>query len=1025
MNLAELAIRNRLICAIAAAGVLAAGWYAHRNMARLEDPEFLIRTAVVVTQYPGATAEQVADEVTEALETAIQELQEVEEIASTSAIGVSRIDVEVKYEFSRSRAALDAFWAKLRNRVRDARARLPPGAAEPVVNDGFGDVYGLYYLITGEGFSPRELHEYAKALRTELLAVDGVGKIAILGARTEAIYIEISRGRAAAFGVSVDRVYDDLARRNSVVSAGDVRVGDRRVAILPAGEIDSVAAIENVIVSPASAGALVRLGDIARVTREYVAPPRMLVRHDGRPAIALGVANVTGANVARMAAGIDAKLAAAEAARPLGIELHEFYHQGKVVDAAVRSFVFNVVAALVIVLVTLLLFMGPRSAAAIGAVLLLTVAATLATMHAAGIPMHRISLGALIIALGMLVDNAIVVVEGILVGVRQGRDKRQVAKEVVARAKWPLLGGTAVGILAFAPIGLAPGGAAEYTGDLFRVVLISLLFSWLFAVTAAPLLADLLFPNPGALPSGAREGAFLRGYRGFMARVLAGRWIAAAAAAGLFAAAVGGFSHVKSGFFPASTTPQIVVDYWLAEGADIGRTRADMISLERRVGALEGIRAVQTLIGAGGLRYMLVYAPEPANSSYGQLLVKVDDHARVAGLIPRIQGMIDAHYPDAQAKVWRFRLGPGGGSKIEATFSGPDPATLRRLASEAKSIMAADGGAISIKDDWRQPVAVIEPRYAEARGRLQGVSREELAGALAANFSGRRIGVFRDGETLIPILARAPERERREAAGMAGIQIPNRASGGVTPLIEVVDGIDTVWRNGRLKRVDRIWTINAQCDPAPGELASETFARLRPKIEAIELPEGYRLDWGGEHGDSAEANANLASALPFGFLAMALVVIVLFNALRQPLVIWLVAPLALVGVAPGLLVTDTALEFMALLGLLSLSGLLIKNAIVLVDQMDFEIGAGKPRFDAVLDSAAGRVRPVAMGTLTTVLGVVPLLGDAFFRSMAVVLIFGLSFATLLTLVVAPALYAILFGIRSDERGPARAAGTTE
>ena len=1014
MNPADLAVRYRLLCAIVIFGVLGGGMYAYRNMVRFEDPEFTIRNAVVVTPYRGATAQEVANEVTEALETAIQEMQEVEKITSTSSIGLSTINVEVKYEFSRSRADLDVVWAKLRNRVRDAAALLPPGAGEPLVNDAFGDVYGLYYLITGEGFSAREIIDYAKALRTQLLTVEGVGKVALLGERAEVITVEVSRPRAAALGVSIDRIYDDLAQQNSVRPAGDLRVGDRRVPILPSGDIDSVAAIEDVIVSTTSPDALVRLGDVAKVRREHRQPQRQLIRYQGQPAVALGVANVSGANVAKMGAGIDAKLAATLANRPVGIEVHEFYHQGRVVDAAVWSFVLNVVAALAIVLVTLLLFMGPRSAAVIGTVLLVTIAATLATMHLAAIPMHRISLGALIIALGMLVDNAIVVTEGILVGTRQGRPKLVVAREIVGRTQWPLLGGTVVGILAFAPIGFAPGSTAEYTSDLFWVVLISLLFSWVFAITAVPLLADLLFPE-GETASAHGESAFQQNCKAFIGLALRRRRIVLAAAAGLFAASVAGFPYVKDGFFPASTTPQIVIDYWLPEGTDIARTRDDLVDLERRVAALDGVEAVQTLIGGGGLRYMLVYEPQSPNSAYGQLLVRVDDYERIADLMPRLQAMIDADYPDARAKAWQFRLGPGGGPKIEAEFSGPDPAVLRRLAGEAKAIMAADGGAISIQDDWRAPVPVIEPLYSAAHGRRLGISREDLAAALSANFSGRTVGLFREGDRLIPIVARAPEGERQDAASMAGIQIPNRASGGVTPLIEVVDGFQTVWRDGQLKRVDRVWTLKAQCDPRPGELASETLARLRPGIEAIDLPPGYRLAWGGEAGDSAEATSNLATALPLGFLAMVLTVVVLFNALRQPLLIWLVVPLALIGVVLGLLVTDTALEFMALLGLLSLSGLLIKNAIVMVDQMDFEIGTGKPRHDAVIDAAASRVRPVAMGTLTTVLGVAPLFGDAFFRSMAVVLVFGLSFATLLTLVVVPALYAVFFRIGDGER----------
>ena len=1029
MDFARLAIRNRLICAIVIAGVLIGGVNAYRNMARFEDPEFTIRTAVIATPYPGATAEEVADEVTEALESAVQSLEEVERVASTSSIGLSVVYVDIDYEFSRTRADLQVVWGKLRNRVRDARAALPPGALEPVVNDSFGDVYGLHYLIAGAGFSPRELHDYARALRTELLSVEDVGKVAILGQRTEAIYVEVGRDRAAALGVSLQGVYADLARRNSVAPAGDMRVGDWRLAILPSGGVDTVEAIRDIPVSPAGMGRLVRLGDIAEVWRGYRDPPGRIVRYNGQPAIALGVANVSGANVARMGDAIDRKLRETEVQRPLGVEVHEFYHQGKVVTAAVRDFVLNVAAALAIVLATLLAFTGLRPAIVIGAVLLLTVAATLTTMHAVDIPMHRISLGALIIALGMMVDNAIVVTEGILVGARQGQSKIETASEVVRRTRWPLLGGTAVGIVAFAPIGLASGATAEYTGDLFRVLLISLLFSWLFAVTAAPLLADLILPDR-ARRAVEQDGKVRNLYKRFLAGALKRRWTTVGATAALFAASVAGFGYVKAGFFPASTTPQAVVDYWLPEGTDIARTHGDMIALERRVAMLEGVEAVQTLVGAGGLRYMLVYSPEPGNSSYGQLLVRVDDYRRLDELLPRIRAILDAEHPDAQAKVWRFQLGPGGGSKIEAEFSGPDPAVLRRLANEAKAIMATDGRAVSIKDDWREPVSYIEPRYADARGRRLGISREDLAGALQTTYSGSTVGVFRDGDTLIPIIARAPEAERLDTASLGAVQIPNRATGGSTPLMAVVDGVATNWRNGRVKRVDRVWTITAQCDPAEGELASELLEKLRPGIEAVELPPGYSLRWRGEQGDSAEAQASLARALPPTFAAMIAIVVLLFNALRQPLIVCLLTPLALIGVAAGLLATDTALEFMALLGLLALSGLLIKNAIVLIDQMDFEIAAGKPRLDAVIDSAASRARPVAMGALTTVLGVVPLLFDAFFSSMAVVLIFGLSFATVLTLVVAPALYAIFFGIGDSERdaaptGAIQAEGTPE
>lgn len=1022
MNPAEFAIKNRLICFIVILASCVGGWLAFDTMPRFEDPEFTIRKAIVITQYPGATPEEVANEVTDALESAVQQMQEVKEIKSQSAAGVSRITVEIKYKFSENKDDLQGVWAKLRNRINDAQAQLPPGALTSIVNDDFGDTYGLYYLITGDGFTPAQLHTYARSLRTELLSVPDVAKVALGGIQSEAIYIEISRQKASALGVSIDQIFNDLASQNSVAYAGNVQVGNRRAVILPAGSIDSVSALEDVIISTSSsnsnvssASAILHLRDIATVRRDYQDPASFILRYNGLSAISLGVSNITGANVATMGRAIEARILLAESRRPVGIEVQEYYHQGKIVEAAVANFALNVGIALLIVLVTLFLFMGLKSALVIGAVLLLTIAATLATMNQVGIPMHRISLGALIIALGMLVDNAIVVTEGILVGTQAGHKKLAIAKDIVTRTKWPLLGGTIVGILAFAPIGLAPGSTAEYTGHLFWVVMISLFYSWVFAITAVPLFADLLFKEKSSDEiTEAKDGRFLLAYKGFMRNVLNFRWAVIGIVVAMFVASIWGFQFVKSGFFPASTTPQLVIDYWLPEGTDLSQTNADMTEIESMLMGLDGVVGVNTMVGQGTLRYMLVYPPESPNTAYGQFLLKAENFELLAGLIPIIQNHLDTNYPDAQAKVWRFQLGPGGGSKIEAEFGGPDPVVLRRLANEAKSVMAADGRLLSIKDDWRQEVSVIRPLYSETRGRRLGISREDLANALMTNYSGRNVGVYREGDQLIPIIARAPAAERGGAESMGSIQIPSSATGNTVPLSETVDGFETTWQNSQLTRLNRIWTIKAQADPLPGELPSIALARLMPEIEAIPLPSGYTMRWRGEYGDSQDSNNDLASALPMGFLAMVLVVIILFNALKQPLIIWLAVPLALIGVVPGLLLTNSALEFMAILGLLSLSGLLIKNAIVLVDQMDLEIKEGKPRFDAVIDSAASRVRPVSMGALTTVLGVIPLFGDAFFKAMAVVLVFGLSFATILTLVVIPALYAVFFKIKNTE-----------
>jgi multidrug efflux pump subunit AcrB len=1014
MNLAEFSIKNKVLSVIVILLATMGGWSAYQSMPRFEDPEFTIRTAQVYTQYPGASPEEVANEVTDPLETAIQQMQEVDSIRSVSSDGVSEISVDIKYEFSRTRSDLQIIWTKLRSRVSDAERSLPPGAATPIVNDDFGDVYGFYYLLTGDGYTPAELRRYAQDLQTELLQVEDVAKVSLDGELNEAIYVEISRQNAAALGVSVSNIYDTLSQQNASVAAGDVTIGDQRLVIDPSGAIDSVEAISNLLVSVSSDGRLIYLSDLARVYRGYQTPPAKLIRLNGEPAIALGISNVTGANVVQMGSAIDARLAESESRRPIGMVLHEYYHQGNIVDASIQNFAINVVAALVIVIVTLLLFMGARSGLVMGAILLITVFATLATMSLVGIPMHRISLGALIIALGMMVDNAIVVTEGILVGVQRGKRKIAVAMEVVDQTKWPLLGGTLVGIIAFAPIGFAPGNTAEYTGHLFWVVLISLMFSWIFALTLTPLFCFWLFKETSEDSPVHEEGRFPRFFKRFMDSVLRVRWAAVAGVLALFATALWGFQFVKSGFFPASTTPQVVVDYWLQQGTDIERTSSDMTEIEAFMQDLEGVEVVQTLVGGGALRYMLIYSFESQNSAYGQILARVDDYRRLDTIMPEIRGFLDENFPDGQGKVWRFVLGPGGGSKIEATFQGPDPQVLRRLANEAKRIMIEDGGALSIKDDWRQPVSIVEPIYSADRGRLAGVSREDLATALQTNFNGVTVGVYREGNNLLPIISRAPAAERSTVSEIQNVQILSSTTGRVVPVAQVTEGFRTIWRDALLRREDRVWTIKAQSDPYPDELAADLLARLRPKIETIELPDGYSIEWDGEYGDSQESNSDLASTIPYGLLAMVLVVFVLFGSVRQPVVIWLVVPLAIIGVVFGLIVTQTPMEFMAILGVLSLSGLLIKNAIVLVDQMNVEIASGKPRHDAVIDSAASRVRPVMMGTLTTMLGVIPLFFDAFFRSMAVVIVFGLSFATLLTLIIVPVLYALLFGITSRE-----------
>ncbi len=1014
MNLAELSIKNQIVSVIFILLALFGGWNAYESMPRFEDPEFTIRTALIYTQYPGASPEEVAREVTEPLETVLQQLQEVKEIHTTSSAGLSEINVEIKYQFSKNKEDLQVVWTKLRNKIKDAESTLPQEASAPVVNDDFGDLYGLSYLITGDDFSPAELRTYAKQLQKDILQVKGVGKVQILGERKEAIFVEVSRESADALGVSIQKFYDILTQQNSVVSAGSVAIGDQRIVIDPSGAIDSINAIKNLLVSTSMDGKIIYLKDIANVYRDYITPAQKLIRYNGKPAIAIGVSSVAGGNVVLVGKAVDEKLKESESRRPLGIDVHEYYHQGKVVEASVDNFVLNVIAALVIVISSLFIFMGRHSAVVMAFILLVTVAATLATMQITGIPIHRISLGALIIALGMMVDNAVVVTEAILVGVQQGRKKLDIAKEIVSQTKWPLLAGTMVGVIAFAPIGFAPGQTAEYTGDLFWVVMIALLFSWLLAMTITPLACYWLIPDNKVEKVDSGESIYFKKYRQLLHCSLRYRWLVIGMVLSLFALSIWGAQFMTQGFFPRSTSPQMVVDYWLPEGTRIERTEKDMKVIEDFIAEIDGVNAVQTLIGGGGVRYMLTYSPGSVNSSYGQLLVRVDDYKMIDAMMPVVQDFIAKNFPDAQAKAWRFILGPGGGSAIEAEFSGPDPAVLRNLANQAKAIMISDGKTLSIKDDWRQPVSVIQPVYSEIKGRRAGVSREDLAASLESYYSGNNVGEYREGEDLIPIISRSPGSKNASIDDIESLQILSTVTGKQVPIKQVTNGFTTIWRNGLIRSENRIFKIKAQCDPYSDELADTLLKRLRPKIEAIDLPDGYSFKWGGEYGNSKESNDDLMSTIPLGFLAMVLVVVVLFGKIKQPLVIWCEVPLAMIGVVFGLVITGIPLEFMGILGLLALSGLLIQNGIILVDRMDFEISEGKARLDAIVDSATSRVRPVMLGSFTTALGVIPLYFDAFFQSMAVVIVFGLSFATLLTLLIVPVLYAVFLNVGQQE-----------
>jgi len=1014
MNLAELAIRNKTTTLVLTAVFFVGGIVSFNHLARLEDPEFTIKEALVITPYPGATAAEVETEVSDKIEKAVQQLGQLKEVESKSDRGLSTVTVRIKDKYDKS--SLPQVWDELRRKVGDIQNQLPPGAGPSIVNDDYGDVWGIFIAIYGDEYSYAELKEIAKLLRRELLLVKDVAKIEFWGERNEAVYVIPNRDRMSQLGIHPIQIIEKLRDKNLVADAGRAQVGPEFIAIAPTGTFTSVQEFENLLIKGGGSGQQIYLRDVADVRRGYVEPPSIVLQYDGRSAVGLGISTTQGGNVVVMGEAIDARLHELADRIPLGVEFGIISLQADAVTTSIDGFLINLIEAVVIVVVVLMLFMGLRSALIIGVVLALTILATFIFMSPWGVALERISLGALVIALGMLVDNAIVVVDGMLVRINGGEDAREAARGVVGQQAIPLLGATAVAIMAFGAIGLSQDSTGEFCRSLFQVVLLSLGLSWLTGMTVTPLLC-VMFLKPEKMKAGQQakdpyDGFLFRAYRRLLLLAIRFRWGTLLVVLIAFAISLWGFQFVDRSFFPDSTRPQFMVDAWLPEGTHIDETVRTSEAIEKYLASLEGATHVTTLAGAGGMRFLVTYAPEKANSAYMQFLVDLESHELIDDLIPQVEQHLQATFPNVEVYGKKFLLGPGDGGKIQVRFSGPDPDVLRKLAEQTVGILHEDGHAKAIRTDWRQRVKVMCPILAEEEANNAGVTAQDVALAVKSSFEGARIGVFREGDELLPILFRAPEEERSNIASINNLQIWSPAAQQSIPLRQVVRKFKTSVEDQILQRLNRKTTITVHADPSEGT-APALLERIRAKVESLELGPDYELQWWGEYRNSTRAQEGIGANMPFFLLAMVLIVIGLFNSLRLPLIIWFMVPLAIIGVTAGLLSTGQPFGFMALLGFMSLSGMLIKNAIVLVDEIEHLKREGTPTFKAIVNSGVSRLRPVAMSALTTALGMIPLLVDAFFVAMAVTIISGLMAATVLTMIVLPVLYSVLFRVKYD------------
>ncbi|MGJ8675652.1 MAG: efflux RND transporter permease subunit, partial [Pseudoalteromonas sp.] len=765
-------------------------------------------------------------------------------------------------------------------------------------------VYGVMYSVTGDGYSYDELKDYVDYLKRELVLVKGVSKVTVAGEQQAQVMVEISTRKLAQLGIAPSHIFQLLQSQNTVSNAGKIRVGDESIRFHPTGEFKNVKELETLLISKTGASELIYLGDVAKVHREYAEVPSNIIRYNNEQALLIGVSFTSGVNVVDIGKHIDEHLASLEYQRPHGIDISSVYNQPKEVEKSVDGFIISLVEAIAIVIVVLLLFMGLKSGILIGGILLLTVLGTFIFMKLFAIDLQRISLGALIIALGMLVDNAIVVTEGILINLKRGQTKLKAAVNIVEQTKWPLLGATVIAVTAFAPIGLSSDASGEFAGSLFWVLFISLLLSWITAITLTPFFANLMFKETQFKGENDQEdedpykGFIFNGYKAVLDFSLHFRKTTLILMVVLLCTAVVGFGSVKQSFFPASNTPMFYVDYWQAQGSDVRSTLEGVKQLEAFLQKEELVEEVTSTTGQGAPRFMLTYAPEKSYPAYGQLIVRVADREAVATIMQKVRDYSNQYALSAQLKIKPMEIGPSTDAKIEARFSGPDPVILRQLAAKAEELIGNDDGAYNIRNDWRARTKMIRPQFNEQKARRLGISKSDLDDILLTSLSGKQVGVYRDGTQLLPIIARSPANERLNVESVHDLQIYSPVLGVFVPVTQVVDEFIVQWEDSLIMRRDRKRTITVMADHnvLGDETPAKLFARIRGPIENMELPRGYQLEWGGEFESSSKAQKAIFGSLPLGYLAMFAVTVLLFNSVKQPLVIWATVPLAIIGV---------------------------------------------------------------------------------------------------------------------------------
>ncbi len=1021
MDLTRYAIDNRVVTFVALAVVALSGVSAYRGLPRAEDPGFLVRSAIVRTQFPGAAPERVELLVTDKLESAIQEIPEVAHITSESRTGLSIITVELRETVTDLRPV----WDNLRRKVDRTAGELPQGVV-PVVDDELGDVFGTVLVLTADGFSYVELEEIAEQVRDVFLRIGDVAKVEIHGTQEERVFVDFDNARLSGLGLSVPQLQGILQSSNIIISGGAVETGVERVTLEPTGNFTSLDDIRQTLITLPGTGETVYLGDVAEIRRGYADPPRARVRANGQPALALAVSMRDGGNIIQLGENIRAAVTELEGRYPVGVAFDILAFQPEVVDRAVSTFVNSILQAVGIVLVCMLLFLGLRTGLVVASLVPMAMMATLMLMQYLGIGLDKMSLVSLIIALGLLVDNAIVMSESILVRLEGGENARDAALDSSRELRIPLLVSSLTTIAAFLPIVLAESAVGEYTAPLAVVIALTLLSSWLLAITMIPLLCMIFLRvkrRSGSAGDAEFDTPFYRRYRGVLQSLLRRPLVTVAGAFGLLAATLGLFRLVEQNFFPDSTEVLFTGDFEFPYGTSFAHTEAAMLDIElfliEELAAgenREGIRNWGIFTGTGAPRFALGYSQAQPNSGYAAFIANASVFDIQDTVIDRLRTYVEANHPDIDVSLKRLTSGPGGGTPVEVRLYGADQDVLFDLADGVKTHLASLPGTRNITDNWGAQTKKLIVNIDNARARRAGITNQDIAVSLRTALSGSPVTEYREGDKAIPVVLRSEVGGREDIGKLESINV--YAQSGQNVALRQVADIALTFEPSRILRRDRSKTLSvlADLDPGANATAFSIAAALEPWLAERQYswPVGYSYEIGGTFESSADANASIAEKLPVAGLLILLLLVGQFNSLRKPFIIVLTIPLGLIGVVAGLLVTGQSFGFMTLLGVISLAGIVINNAIVLIDRIRIEIDEnGLEPGPAVLEAAQRRLRPIMLTTATTVGGLLPLWfgGDPLFVSMAVAILFGLVFATVLTLGFVPALYCLLFRVR--------------